>query len=97
MVSETEKALIFLTKRDVLSEKFSHVKYVFLLVNYLEHQGEDMLQALAGFYLYVIKNVTDQDKQHRMLVSTFMHDLLQAEDELMLPRSSDYQRFWTNR
>ena len=94
---ETKKALNFLAKRNILNDYCDQITYFSILTDYIDNKGEKYLQALAGYYLWVINNENNCDKQTRLLTSTFAHDLGQQKDEWMEPRSGNYLNFWTNR
>lgn len=94
----TEAALSFLAKRNVLSDYLHQNQYVFALREFRKKKGDEALQALAGFYLWVINHYRDNEtEQTQALVSTFSHDLRGRNNEHMLPRSDNYLKFWTER
>ncbi len=88
------KAFDFLATRNVFSDNLEQSDWVFNLMNFQDHKGDEALCALAGFYLYVVKNVDGEEKQTRALKSTFAHDLNGAADEMLLPRSSSYVEYF---
>ena len=92
---ETKIALAFLSKRNVLSDYWGQNQYVASLNQFAILKGQEALQALAGFYLYCVDTFSDDEKkQSQMISSTFAHDLGQMNDEWMLPRSSNYLKYW---
>lgn len=97
MTNETEKALDFLCERNVLSDYLSQEQYFFKLLDFIEYQGGEALQKLAGFYLYCVANIDDAEKQERIVRTTFAHDLGGAKDKLMCPRSDNYLKYWIER
>lgn len=67
--------------------------YVFMLMDFQEVQGDEAIEALAGFYVWCIDNLKG-DKCTHAIVTTFTHDLNGRNDKHMLPRSSDYKKYW---
>lgn len=97
---ETQKALEFILKENVLrSLDVSDEFYAVMVEEFLKIHGEESLQALAGFKVWVenesedsrLKNKKDQE---RAIISTFAHDLGGRHDKFMLPRSDKYGEFW---
>lgn len=95
-----EAALDFLCSRNIFSDSLTQMDWVCLLMDFQQKKGDDALKALAGFYLWVIKNtgvdcrIQTEEEQTRALKSTFAHDLNGRNDEGMLPRSDNYLKFW---
>lgn len=92
--TKAQKAIDYLSSRNVLNEYWDNDQYYFALQEYYEVRGDEAIMALAGFYYWCIHNIEDADKQERMLTSTFAHDLGQMYDDLMSPRSSSYLKYW---
>lgn len=93
MKKETSAAMLFLSKRDPLP-KWSKQQYLEALDEFLLHKGDKALCALAGFYLYIVGKFANPDKEASALSEVFSHDLHKASDKFMLPRSSNYLKYW---
>ncbi len=96
LAKETEIALSFLCKRKPSAGRFdemSQTEYALMVMDFLEAKGEEALQALAGFYCYMIDNKKG-DECTNGIVETFNHDLGERNDKWSLPRSSTYLKFW---
>lgn len=89
----TEEAFLFLAPKNPLGHYWSDLQYTAMLTSYKKNKGNKALRALAGFYVWVEKNV-ELEKQGSLLASTFAHDLGQQDDKWMHPRSSSYLKFW---
>lgn len=94
MKKENENALSFLCGRNPF-DHIERIQWVSILFDFADIHGEDALAALAGFYLYAIKEIGGEEG-HRAIVSTFSHDVLGRKDAFMDPRSSDYAEFFLN-
>lgn len=94
-LKQAGKAFDFLADRNVFDD-LHQSDWVFNLMNFQDHKGDEALCALAGFYLYVVEKIEGEKEQTRALRSTFAHDLNGATDELLLPRSSNYLEYFTN-
>jgi hypothetical protein len=99
----TEMALSFLCKRrpsvgPYAEENMPQYQWVDILMDFLDKKGEEALQALAGFYCYMIDNQSErgEDKTSRDIAVTFSHDLGERNDTWSLPRSSGpgYLEYW---
>jgi glutamate synthase domain-containing protein 2 len=93
---ETEMALAFLCKRKPSEGRFDEMPqstYALMVMEFLEKKGENALQALAGFYCWMIDNKKG-DECTNGIVETFSHDLGERNDKWSLPRSSEYLEFW---
>jgi hypothetical protein len=90
---ETDKALFFLAGRNPFRDKMEQSQYAMMLMEYIDHKGEDALQALAGFYIWCIANKKGKEFEYAVR-GTFAHDLGEMSETTMLPRSTDYKQFW---
>jgi len=79
-------ALEFLAQRNPFD--VSQAEWVIMLMDFTDIHGEDALIALAGFYIYAIKEMGE--KSTHAIKSTFMHDVMGRKDRFMCPRSSAY-------
>lgn len=100
MAPETEMALSFLCKRrpsegPYSEENMPQYQWVDVLMDFLDKKGEKALQALAGFYLWIVTNKQGESGT-RAIVTTFSHDLGGRNDEFQEPRSSGpgYLEVW---
>jgi hypothetical protein len=96
----TEMALTFLCKRrpadgPYSEERMPQHQYVTVLFEFLDKKGEEALQALAGFYCWMIDNKKGEERT-RSITTTFCHDLSERDDKFCLPRSSGpgYLEYW---
>lgn len=94
MNTSVEHAFDYLAKRNPF-DNISQSEYIFQLMEYQDKKGDDAIIALAGFYLFVITELTIEKRTHAIL-STFSHDLNGRNDKYMLPRSSSYKDVFMN-
>ncbi len=91
METSLEKAFTFLCKRNLLD--IDQSEYVSMLMEFQDEKGDYAIEALAGFYIWTINNVSGE-KQDQALLETFTHDLIGRNDKFCLPRSNAYKEFW---
>lgn len=93
----TEQAFSFLCDRQPSNFDMHRSSYVGLLMDFQDTHGDTAIEALAGFYLFAIRNLKDE-KQHHAIASTFAHDLGKdcRTDKMALPRSSEYAHIWSD-
>ncbi len=89
----TSLALNFLCRRNPFDDT-PHNDFVFSLMNYQDKKGDEAVEALAGFYLYAIRNIGGQ-KGSEAIATTFAHDINGANDYLLEPKSISYRDIWT--
>lgn len=87
-------ALDFLADRNPLTDKIdTRVEWVCRLMDYQEHKGEKALQAMAGFYCWMLDN-KEGDKRTQGIRTTIAHDIYGMRDKWCEPRSMPYLEFW---
>ncbi len=62
-------------------------------MNFQDKKGDDAVEALAGFYLYAIRNKKGEECSDAIR-TTFAHDLNGANQPTCEPRSTDYRSLW---
>lgn len=88
----TELALSFLSARNPFDE-VPHSTYVFCIMDLQDNKGNEAVEALAGFYLYAIRNIGGEKGSHA-IATTFAHDLSGSNDKWCQPRSFPYRHVW---
>jgi len=99
MEKATKYAIRFLSRRQpefgpYCFEKCPTVLWYKILDDFILAKGEEALQALAGFYIYAIDHIKEENKVTNAIAETFSHDLGGMNDEWCLPRSNSYLEFW---
>lgn len=95
----TDSALSFILDRiqSVFDNDYRRGDYLGILMEYFDIFGDDGIQALAGFYLYAIRNLDHEGEPSectRAIMQTWGHDLKDRHERCMSPRSSDYLSVW---
>lgn len=97
MKEHAKFAFDFLCKRNPfhIIDEMTQIQYVCHLLDFQKIFGDEGIIALAGFYLYAIKEKLG-DEATKAIKTTFVHDLKGMHEKGMLPRSSAYGEVFMN-
>lgn len=91
----TSLALDFLADRNPLDDYFeTRADWVITLMRYNIKKGNEAIQALAGFYCWMLDNKPMGEKRTHDIRATFSHDIGGMEDKWCQPRSMPYLEIW---
>lgn len=99
--TSVKAAFHFLCQRMPSDYELTQSEYVNMLMDLLYCKGGEAIEALAGFYLFAIRNISQAEgangepsKCTKSIYQTFTHDLNGRKNKFELPRSSDYLDVW---